>query len=241
MRKAVHHNRANSQTHHISVTAVIPTKNEGEGLAQIITSVRPFVDEIIVVDGHSQDETKQITQKLGAHYLLDHGLGRGDAVRLGIGAANGEACVLFDADGSHTATDIPRFIKPILEHRADVVIGSRRTGGSFDLNMDFSGILRSGGADFLAYLVNRKFHTKLSDILYSFRAVRRSVVPKLELKSDDFGIEQEMVVKCLAKGFRLLEIPSREKARAWGKSKLKTIMGVKFVWELVRQLYLSNH
>src|SRR3989344_6017745 len=238
MRKAVHHNRANSQTHHISVTAVIPTKNEGEGLAQIITSVRPFVDEIIVVDGHSQDETKQITQKLGAHYLLDHGLGRGDAVRLGIGAANGEACVLFDADGSHTATDIPRFIKPILERRADVVLGSRRTGGSFDLNMNFAGILRSGGADFLTYLVNRRFATSLSDILYSFRALRTSVGRKMGLTANGFAIEQEVVVKCLKQGYRLLEIPSREKARAWGKSKLQTISGVKLILHLLRELYL---
>jgi len=238
MRKAVHHNRANSQTHHISVTAVIPTKNEGEGLAQIITSVRPFVDEIIVVDGHSQDETKQITQKLGAHYLLDHGLGRGDAVRLGIGAANGEACVLFDADGSHTATDIPRFIKPILEHRADVVIGSRRTGGSFDLNMNFSGILRSGGADFLTYLVNKRFATGLSDVLYSFRALRTSVGKKMGLTANDFAIEQEVVVKCLKQGYRLLEIPSQEKARAWGKSKLKTITGLRLIVHLLRELYL---
>ena len=223
------------------VSIVVPTKNEGAGLLRILNSVKPYAKEIIVVDGHSTDNTFQIVRGTKAKYLPDHGLGRGDGVRTGLAKASGKVAVLFDADGSHEATDIPRFVLPIVQGRADVVIGSRRTGGSFDLNMDFSGILRSGGADFLAYLVNRKFHTKLSDILYSFRAVRRSVVPKLELKSDDFGIEQEMVVKCLAKGFRLLEIPSREKARAWGKSKLKTIMGVKFVWELVRQLYLSNH
>lgn len=220
------------------VSIVISTKNEGQGLAQIIASVKPFARDIIVVDGHSTDDTKAIAKKSDVRYLLDHGVGRGDAVRMGIKAAKGKVVVLFDADGSHEASDIPRLVQPILENQADVVIGSRRTGGSFDLNMNFAGILRSGGADFLAYLVNRKFKTRLSDILYSFRAVRRSTAQELDLTADDFVIEQEMVVKCLKKGFKLLEIPSREKARAWGKSKLNTLTGIKFIIYLLKELFV---
>ena len=221
------------------VTIVIPAKDEGEGIEKIINSVKNFAREIIVVDGHSKDNTKQMCKKLRVKYVLDYGLGRGDAVRLGLKIAKGDVVVLFDADGSHNPADIPRFIIPILNNRADIVIGSRRTGGSFDLNMNFTGILRSGGADFLAYLVNKRFNTKLSDILYSFRSVRRSIVGDLDLSANGFEIEQEMVAKCLKKGFTLLEIPSRENARAWGRAKLKTITGVKFIFHLLRELYLS--
>lgn len=219
------------------VSIVIPTKNEAFGLRKIIRSVKPYAKEIIVVDGHSIDQTQGIAKSEGAVYILDNGVGRGDAVRLGIKKATGEIIVFFDADGSHEAKDIPKIIKPVLENKADVVIGSRRTGGSFDLNMNFTGILRSGGSDFLVYLVNKRFNTKLSDILYSFRAIKTSTAKELDLRSNGFEVEQEMVVKSLKKGIALMELPSREKARAWGYSKLKTITGIKLAFNLVRQLY----
>jgi glycosyltransferase involved in cell wall biosynthesis len=220
------------------VSIVIPTKNEAEGLARILKSIKKYASEIIVVDGHSNDGSKKIALENGAKFILDHKKGRGDAVRIGLKRAENEIVVLFDADGSHKATDIPKLVLPILAGKTDIVIGSRRTGGSFDLNMSFAGILRSGGADFLAYMVNKKFGTRLSDVLYSFRAIRKSSVKNLDLKANDFCIEQEMVVKALKNSIKLLEIPSRENARGWGKSKLKTITGVKFIFHLFYHLYM---
>src|SRR3990167_8075666 len=175
------------------VTIVVLTKNEGQGIKQIIQSLKPYADDILVVDGHSRDNTKEIVRQEKVRYFLDHGLGRGDGVRIGIQNAKHNCVILFDADGSHTSSDIPRFILPIINHQADVVIGSRRTGGSFDLNMSFSGILRSGGADFLTYLVNRRFGTKLSDVLYSFRGLNRKAALQMGLTANDFCIEQELV------------------------------------------------
>lgn len=220
------------------VTIVIPTKDEGEGIEKILRSVKPYANEIIVVDGHSKDDTKKIVQRAGARFILDNGLGRGDGVRLGIKAAKGKVVVLFDADGSHEARDIPKFVLPILENKSDLVIGSRRKGGSFDVVMNFTGVIRSAGSDFLVSLVNQRFKTNLSDILYSFRAVRKGIVGKIDLRSNDFCIEQEMVVKCLRHGYKVFEIPSREKARAWGQSKLHTLTGIKFFFALLKDLYL---
>ena len=110
------------------ISIVIPTKNEAEGLAKIIRSVKRYASEIIVVDGHSNDNTKEIAGKEGTKFTLDHGIGRGDAVRLGIKKAKGEIIVLFDADGSHDAKDIPSLVMPILNKKAELVISSRRTG-----------------------------------------------------------------------------------------------------------------
>ncbi len=220
------------------LTIVIPTKNEGEGIERIIKSVKPYTNDIVVIDGHSQDNTKEIVIKLGCRFFLDHGLGRGDGVRIGFARAKGEVVLLFDADGSHEAKDIPRFVEPIFHDKADLVIGSRRTGGSFDINYGFTGVLRSAGADLLAVIVNHRFGTNFTDILYSFRAIRKSIVPKICLKSNDFNIEQEMVVKCLKSKVRIIEIPSQEKARRWGKSKLRTISGVKFIFYLLKECYL---
>ena len=222
-----------------TITVIIPTKNEGQGLRQIIHSVKPYATEILVVDGHSTDNTKEIAKKEEVRYLLDHGIGRGDGVRMGIAKATSDIIVFFDADGSHEASDIPRLIEPISKGKADMVIASRRTGGSFDMNMNVTGLIRSVGSDVLVMLVNYALKTNLTDILYSFRAVKTSVAKKLELRANDFCIEQEMVVKCIKKKYKLIEIPSREKARAWGKSKLQTITGIRFIIKLLQELSLS--
>ena len=219
------------------VSIIVPTKNEAEGLKKILQSLKPYSNDIIVVDGHSTDSTKAIVSEFGARFYLDNGLGRGEAVRLGIKKAKNEFLLFFDADGSHNPKEIPLLLDPLFKNKADAVIGSRRTGGSFDLNNNIWGIIRSGGADFLAYLVNVHFHTNYSDILYSFRSVKKPIAKKLKLTSNGFELEQEFVVKMLKNKYRLMEVPTRENKRAWGKSKLHTITGIKFIFSLMWQIY----
>lgn len=218
---------------------VISAKNEGEGIGKIIKSLRKYSNDVIVVDGHSKDNTKSVAKSLGARFYLDNGRGKGDAMKVGVAKARRKIVIFFDADGSHDETDIPATVKLLASKKADLVMGSRRTGGSFDLEMSFMGIVRSVGADILVMLVNNKFKTNLTDILYSFRGIRKGVFQKLDLKEDGFGVEQEMVVKCIKQGYKVSEIPSREKARGWGKSKLKTSTGVKFLLHLLKDLYLD--
>lgn len=221
------------------VTAIIPAKDEGKGLARIITEVKKYADEIIVIDGHSKDNTKEICEKLKIKYFLDNGKGRGAGLKLGISKAKNETIVFVDADGSHEISDIPKLVTPLFQGKADLVISSRRTGGSTDMQMNFDGLLRSAGSDLLVMLTNNKFNTHFTDILYSFRAVNKSKFKKAHLKSDGFSIEQEMVIKFLRKKYTILEIPSREKARAWGESKLKTVGGIKLFLNLIYDLYFS--
>ena len=222
------------------ITAVIPAKNEAEGLSKIIKEVQKYAGEVIVVDGHSTDNTEQIVKKLKATYLLDNGKGRGDGVRLAIKKAKNDTIVLVDADGSHALSDIPKLIHPILHDTADLVISSRRTGGSSDMQMNFDGLLRSAGSDLLVMLTNNYFHTHLTDILYSFRAVRKSKFLKAKITSNGFSIEQEMVIAFLHKKYKIVEIPSREYARAWGVSKLKTTGGIGLFFNLIYDLYIRE-
>lgn len=219
------------------LSIVIPTKNEGEGIGEVIKSLQPYADEIIIIDGNSKDKTEVISRALGCQFFLDNGFGRGAGVRLGLAKARGEVILLFDADGSHESSDIPNMVEPIFNNQTDLVIGSRRTGGSFDINLGFMGVVRSAGSDLLVAIVNNRFGKSLTDILYSFRAIRRSVVNQLGLVANDFTIEEEMVIKSLKKGLRVLEVPSREKARAWGTSKLKTSAGIKFIFHVLKECY----
>ncbi len=219
------------------VSLVVLTKGEGQGIEKILKSIKRYGDEIVVIDGHSNDGTKEISEKLGARFFLDNKKGRGAALRIGIKKAKGDIVVFFDADGSHDEKDIPKFVNPIKQGRADLVTASRRTGGSYDMDINLGGIVRSAGSDLLVALVNRRYGTNLTDILYSFRAIKKSEALKLGLKFNDFRSEQEMVVKALRYGLKVLEIPSREKARAWGESKLKTTEGIKFLFSLIKELY----
>lgn len=219
------------------VSIVIPCKDEAEGLKKIIQSAKPYSNDIIIMDGHSKDNTKDIVLKENVRYFLDHGQGRGEAVRDGFKKAKNEYILVFDADGSSDYRDIPLILSPLFKKNADLVIGSRRTGGSFDLKMDFQGLLRSSGSDFLVLLVNKRFNSDFSDILFGFRALKKSSLRKLNLKANGHELEQEMVVNALKNKLKIVEIPSRENARKWGKSKLKTITGVKFIFHLLQALY----
>jgi len=222
------------------VSIIIACKNEGAGIKKILESVKQYSDDIVVIDGHSNDGTEETVRSFKASFFLDNKKGRGDAIKIGIKKAKGEVLVFFDADGSHDEKDIPALVDPIFKKEVDLVVGSRRTGGSFDVNVNFTGIIRSAGCDFLVSLVNRKFKTSLTDILYSFRAIRTSTARKLNFKSDDFCIEQEVVISCLKNGYKVKEIPSREKSRGWGKSKLHTLIGIKFILLILKVLYFDK-
>lgn len=219
------------------VCALIIAKNEAAGLARIIASAKRYAASVIVVDGHSTDATRQIARAAKVSLIMDHGKGRGDAVRVGIAHAQSEVLVICDADGSTDFQDIPKLVRPILDRESDIVIASRHTGGSFDQPMSFDSLFRSIGSDLAVILVNKRFHSRLTDVHYSFRAINRKIAQSLTLESNDHSIEQEIIISCLKKGYRIKEIPSREFARAWGSPKLKTRMGLSILLHLFRQLY----
>ena len=220
-----------------NLSIIIPARNEGDGIARIVANAIKYSDDVIVVDGHSQDQTKEIVEKLGVKFLLDNKKGKGDAMKVGVAHAKYENILFYDADGSHDPTDLPKMAEYILSSKADMITASRRTGGSFDLDMSFVGLIRSVGCDFLVVMINHRFKANLSDVLYSFRAIKKNVFEKLDIQENGFGVEQEMVIKCLANGFSIFETPSRELKREWGKSKLQTIVGIHFIFMIVKEYF----
>lgn len=220
-----------------TVTIIIPTKNEAGGIHKIIQKTHRFADEILIIDGHSADSTAEIAESLGAKVYLDQKRGIGFAKRLGLAKATGDIIVLIDADGSHEPKDIPKLVKPIANNQADLVVASRIKGGSDEFDINISGLVRQGGGDLIASVINYRFKTKLTDALNGFRAIRRSTALQLGLKANDFDIEHEMIIKCLKRGFKVTEIASHEYARAWGKAKLPTFSkGWIFIWRLIKEI-----
>jgi dolichol-phosphate mannosyltransferase len=219
------------------ISLILCARNEAPGIESVIQSVRPFSDEIVVVDGHSTDGTAEIAGKAGAVVCLDNGKGKGDAYQVGIQKASGDILVFMDADGSHDPADIPVLVEPIIKNRADLVIASRHRGGSDEWRGDFLTFFRHIGSGFLSAVINSRWGGDLTDILNGFRAVKRDIALKVPLRSVDFDVEQHMIVQFLKHGYRVTEVRSHEYCRKWGVSKLPTFRkAYLFFWRLFLDL-----
>lgn len=208
------------------VTIVIPARDEGPTITAIVRGALRIGEQVIVVDGHSRDETANLAREAGAQVILDNRKGKGDAIRCAIPHVRNEVTVFIDADGSHELRDIPRLVRPILDGRFDHVHGSRMLGGSSELHGGFDEFLRLIGSSIITLLINKKYGTKLSDSQNGFRAVRTEVLRSLDLHEDITTIEQEMVFETLRNGYRLGEVPTHEYSRHAGESKIS----LKKVW-----------
>jgi len=202
------------------ISIVIPTKNEEASIAEIIEGCKPYGDEIIVIDGHSTDNTRAVAEGFGIKVHLDNKKGKGAAIRLAIAEVTGDIIVFIDADGSHSPSDIPKLVAPIIAGECDHVTGSRMRGGSDELHGDLGKFIRMLGSDVITLGINYRFGVRLTDSQNGFRAIRTEVARKLDLKENITSIEQEMIMKTLKLGYTIKEVPAHEYARKAGYSKV---------------------
>lgn len=220
------------------VTVVIAARNEAGTVGEIVRLCRCYAGRILVVDGHSTDGTSSEARAAGACVVLDHGRGKGDAIRTAIPLVTTPIVVFIDADGSHCAADIPRLTAPIKAGEADHVSASRLTGGSSELHGGFDEFLRLAGSAFVTACINCRFDVRLSDSQNGFRAIRTDVLRQLELRENATTIEQEMIIKTLRRGFRMTEVPSHEHARRQGRSHIRlSRVSHRYVFSLVKNLF----
>lgn len=222
-----------------SVTVVISAKNEELDIADAVRGARAYTADVLVMDGHSTDRTRENAIATGARVELDPGKGKGSAVRAALSLAEGDVLVFMDADGSSDPHDIPRLVKPVADGDVDLCIGSRFLGGSEELAVDISQMFRSLGNIAMNIAINKRFSVRLSDTLNGYRAIRRDVALKLRLTENRHTIEHEMVIRALRMGFRVNNIPVHESARKHGTSHIRIWREWPyFVWCLFRRLYL---
>jgi dolichol-phosphate mannosyltransferase len=202
------------------VTAVIPARNEASTVGVVVRECLNYAAKVIVVEGGSTDRTAEIAAAAGARVVRDPGRGKGVALRLAAHYVDTPICVFVDADGSHDPIDIPELVAPIKAGLADHVSGSRLLGGSDELHGGGDEFLRLTGSAFITYMINKRFGARLSDSQNGFRAIRTEVFRRLKLRSRHTTIEMEMIIATLAAGLRLAEVPTHERPRAAGYSKI---------------------
>ena len=137
--------------------------NGSRNVGQIVDEVTPHADEVLVVDGHSRDRTREIAAAHGERVVLDGGRGKGEALRLALREATGEIVVFIDADGSHDSNDIPRLVTPIQAGQSDLVIASRGKGGSDELHGTIGQFIRYVGSQVIMLGINYRWNVRLSD------------------------------------------------------------------------------
>lgn len=205
----------------VSVSVIIPALNEAENLPHVLPRIPAWVDEVILVDGHSTDRTIEVARRLwpGIRTVNQQGKGKGAALRAGFTAARGDIIVMLDADGSTDPQEIPAFVESLLDG-ADFAKGSRfrHGGGTADMPL----YRRAGNAGFVL-LVRLLFGGRYTDLCYGYNAFWSDIVPLLELNGDGFEIETMMNVRAIRRGLKVAEVPSFESRRVYGSGRLRTI------------------
>ena len=204
-----------------TVSVVVPALNEAANLPFVLPRIPSDVHEVILVDGHSTDDTVAVARALlpSIRIVPQQGRGKGAALRTGFAAARGDIIVMLDSDGSTAPEEIPAFVNALVGG-ADFVKGSRFLSGGGTADMPY--YRKLGNFVFVA-LVRLLFGGRYTDLCYGYNAFWRRVVPVLALDGDGFEIETMMNVRALRAGMRVGEVPSFESRRIHGESNLRTI------------------
>lgn len=205
----------------MKLSVVIPVYNEIETINEILKRVQsvPHDKEIIVVDDRSTDGTTELLSQISDNNItvLFHPVnrGKGSALRTGFERVTGDIVIIQDADLEYDPEEYGRLIGPILDGRADVVYGSRFTGGPQRVLFFWHYV----GNKFLTLLSNMLTNVNLSDMETCYKVFRAHLLEKITIKSDRFGFEPEITAKFAKLKCRIYEIPISYSGRNYEEGK----------------------
>ncbi|HEY4707963.1 MAG TPA: glycosyltransferase family 2 protein [Thermodesulfobacteriota bacterium] len=210
---------------------LIPAFNEEASIANVIASVRKYAPgaDIVVINDGSTDRTRAIAQGLGV-VVLNHvyNLGIGATMQTGYkyAVAGGyDIAVQLDGDGQHPAEQINDIIRPVLDGKADLVVGSRFLGeGNYRPS-----IARGAGMAFFSRLVSLILKERLTDTTSGFRAAGKECIHYFSSRYPDDYPEVEALVLLHKKGFSIMEVPVTMTERATGRSSITPLRSVYYM------------
>lgn len=222
------------------ITILIPVFNEINTVEKILQKVEQtdfcsLEKEIILIDDFSTDGSREILQKLEGKYKIfyhEKNMGKGAALRTGIEHATGDIVVIQDADLEYDPVDYEPLLKLIIEDKADVVYGSRLSGGKPSRSFMFTHLL---GNKVLTLMTNILYNTTLTDMETCYKAFKREFIKDIKIKSNRFDFEPEITAKVLKKKARLYELPISYYGREYHEGKKITWKdGLHAIWTLIK-------
>jgi glycosyltransferase involved in cell wall biosynthesis len=223
----------------MKIAFLVPAYNEAATIGELLTRIDALGIErqIVVVDDGSSDDTAAIVRAYAAEHdgvvlLQQPNRGKGAALRHGIPYLDGDVTVIQDADLEYDPAEVPHLIEPIERGTADVVYGSRLSGGRAQRAYMFWHLM---GNRFLSLLTGVLFNTTLSDMETGYKAFRTEVLKDLPLTEDQFGIEPEITGWICRRRLRIYEVPISYYGRTYDEGKNITWRdGFRAVWVLMR-------
>jgi glycosyltransferase involved in cell wall biosynthesis len=208
------------QQQYPSISVVIPVRNEAQNLYYILPRIPAFVSQVVLVDGHSTDDTIAVARQLlpAVQIIRQVGKGKGDAVRIGLAACTGEIVIMLDGDGSTDPEEMARFVEALLAGN-DFAKGSRFLpgGGSVDITP-----MRRLGNFGLCTLVNLLFGVRFSDLCYGYNAFWKYCLDFMQIDCSGFEVETQISLRVQKANLKIIEVASMEHARIYGQSNLRT-------------------
>ena len=201
------------------VSVIIAALNEEATIANVIHAVpKDLADEIVVVDNGSKDRTAAIAAAAGARVVAEPIPGYGRAFRAGLRSLSPqcEIVVFLDGDGSDCPEMMDRLVTPIMEGKADFVIGSRTRGNREAGSMNFHQVLAGYVIGFILWVLYGVRSTDMGP----FRAIRHGTLDRLRLREETYGWPLEMQMRAARAHVRTLEVPVDYRRRAGGHSKI---------------------
>jgi glycosyltransferase involved in cell wall biosynthesis len=204
------------------IAILVPCYNEAPTIAKVVRDFRAELPaaEIFVFDNNSTDNSVDQARAAGAHIAYERRQGKGFVVQAMFEQVDADIYVIVDGDDTYPAAEVHKLIAPVVESKAEMVVGSRLMPSS---ESDFR-LLNKVGNGFFLSLINAIFKVKLSDVLSGYRAFSREFVKSIPVFGGGFETEVELTVKALARGYRITELPVRLTARPEGSfSKIRIV------------------
>ena len=223
----------------MKVSFLIPAYNEAATIGEVLARIArlDLEAQVIVVDDGSTDGTAEVAEAAGATVIRQPNRGKGAAIRAAIPLIEGEIAVIQDADMEYDPAEVPALIEPIVNGVADVVFGSRLSGGKPQRVYLFWHLV---GNRFLSLLTCVLFNTTLSDMETGYKAFRSEVIMSLDLRENKFRIEPEITGKVCKRKLRIYELPISYYGRSYEEGKKITWRdGFRAVWVLFRVRFVG--
>jgi len=218
-------------------SVVVPVFNEERTVGDVIARLKEVLNgtgfryEIVVVDDYSEDKSVQVAKKQRVSvYRLKRHMGKGYALRMGFAKSKGEFVATIDSDGSHRPEELPLLLKPLLNYEADLVIGSR----FLNAHTFYAKRLNAAGNRLFNALIHILIRSAVTDSQSGYRIMTREALNSMVLRSDEYEIESEMLVKAAKKRFKIKEVPISFVQRTYGTSQVDPLAdGVKILLSIV--------
>jgi glycosyltransferase involved in cell wall biosynthesis len=217
----------------LRISVVIPARNERESLPAVLKELSTKnLHEVLVVDGHSSDGTPDVVRNAGFKVVAQDGRGYGAGVMTGMKIAAGDLVTFMDADGSYDPEAIPRMRALIENEGYDVVFCSRYLPES---GSDDDTFIRLTGNMIFTTLMRVLFGVKLSDALFFYALARTDIYRSIKWEYPNFALCVEIPIKVHQAGYKYTEIPSRERPRIGGVSKVNAFTdGLSILWAMIK-------